>query len=92
LAYPIAVSVALFTVLFFLIKVMMKFFDAKFTEFSYTQKEYMNYIQQANEKLLTSVNKNSELLLKFSNSVNQFSKILLKIEVLLNGRTNKNTK
>lgn len=66
LAFPVAVCVILFVILFFFIKKALGMLTEILKGNEERQKEYVDYLKSSNAELVSVVKKNTEAIVKFS--------------------------
>lgn len=74
LAFPVAVCVILFVILFFFIKKALGMLTAILKGNEQKQAEYVDYLKTSNAKLVSVVEKNTEAILKFSYVLEKLTK------------------
>lgn len=74
LAFPVAVCVILFVILFFFIKKALGMLTEILKGNEQKQAEYVDYLKTSNAKLVSVVEKNTEAILKFSYVLEKLTK------------------
>lgn len=74
LAFPVAVCVILFVILFFFIKKALGMLTEILKGNELKQAEYVDYLKTSNAKLVSVVEKNTEAILKFSYVLEKLTK------------------